>query len=180
MRTVSGNLKIDFKRQLIESVFIWTLKEFLKRHLKQQTIAMKFLFLLLFTAITVCSYSQLAGNSFADTAFIYKGFGSGGTTANLWFYSKAVDTIQSVTKSQLDTEYLDTLNYLIEHVKSKRHFQQKIGPSFYASIIKDGRERRIAIVPNWAIIDLENKRQFVFRGTPYFEIYYRFVDEEFR
>ena len=141
---------------------------------------MKFWLLLLFTTMTISSYTQPTTNFFADTTYIYKGFGSGGTTTNLWFYSKAVDTVRSITKSQLDAKYLDTLNYLIEHVKSKRHFQQKIGPSFYASIIKKGRERRIAIVPNWGIIDLQNKRQFIFKGTPYFEIYNRFVDEEFR
>lgn len=141
---------------------------------------MRFYFLLLFTTLTICSYSQPPVISFADTAFIYKGFGSGGTTANLLFYSKAVDTIGSVTKIQLTAESLDTLNYLMKHVKSKRHSPKKIGPGFYASIIKNGQERRIAIVPNWAIIDLQNKRQFVFRGTPYFEIYKRFVDRNYR
>jgi hypothetical protein len=141
---------------------------------------MRFWFLLLFTIAGLCSYSQQVDKSFADTGFIYKGFGSGGTTANLWFYSKAVDTIPSVTKFKLNAQALDTLNFLIGHIKSKRHFQQKIGRSFYAIIIKEGQERRIAIVPNWAIIDLQNKRQYVFRSTPYFEIYNRFVDENYR
>ena len=141
---------------------------------------MKFWFLLLFTMLSFCSLSQQTGKTFADTAFIYKGFGSGGTTANLWFYSKAIDTIQNVTKIQLNIQFLDTLNFLIGQAKSKRHFQQKVGRSFYASIIKDGQERRIAIVPNWAIIDLQNKRQYVFRDTPYFEIYNRFVDKNYR
>lgn len=140
---------------------------------------MKSLFILLFTVITLCSYCQTTGDSFADTAFIYKGFSSGGSTANLWFYSKAVDTIHNVTKSQLNKKSLDTLNYLIDHIKSKKHFQQKIGRSFYASIIKNGKERRIVIIPNWGIIDLKNKKQFVFKNTKYFEVFTRFVDEEF-
>lgn len=140
---------------------------------------MKFWFLLC-TMASFCSYSQQTNKTFADTIFIYKGFSSGGTTANLWFYSKAVDTNRNVTKIQLNAQSLDTLNFLIGHVKSKRHFQQKVGRSFYASIIKDRHERRIAIVPNWAIIDLDNKRQYVFRDTPYAEIYNRFVDKNYR
>lgn len=141
---------------------------------------MKFWFLLLFTAVSLGSYSQHGNKPFADKAFIYRGFSSGGTTASLRYYSKAVDTIRGITKTQLDAESLDTLNFLIAHVKSKRHFQQKIRPAFYASIINDGRERRIAIAPNWAIIDLQNKREYVFRGTPYFGIYNRFVDKNYR
>jgi hypothetical protein len=129
---------------------------------------------------SLCSYSQQTGKSFADTAFIYKGFGSGGTTANLRFHSKAIDTIRNVAKIQLNGPSLDTLNFLIAHVKSERHFQQKVGPSFYASIIKDAQERRIAVVPNWAIIDLKNKRQYVFRDTPYAGIYYRFMEKNYR
>src|ERR1700676_176463 len=115
---------------------------------------MKYSFLLLFAVTNLNLYSQRTDGTFADAAFIYKGFGSGGTTASLWFYSKAVDTARNVTRSQLSTWLLDTLNFLVGHVKSSRHFQQKVGPSFYASIIKTSKERRIAIVPEWAIIDL--------------------------
>jgi thiol-disulfide isomerase/thioredoxin len=141
---------------------------------------MKFWFLLLFTVASFCSYCQKTDKTFADTAFVYKGFDLGGTTINLWFYSKAVDTIKNITKIQLNGQSTDTLNFLIRHIKPKRHFQQKVGRSFYASIIKDGQERRIAIVPNWAIIDLENKIQYVFKDTPYAEIYSRFVDKNYR
>ncbi|MEO6684170.1 MAG: hypothetical protein ABIN48_15205 [Ginsengibacter sp.] len=141
---------------------------------------MKNWLLLLFPTLAMHSYDQSAVHSFADTAFVYKGFASGGTTTNLLFHSKTVDTIRGVTISQLNARYLDTLNFLPGKVKTKRHSQQKVGPSFYASIIKDRKERRFAIVPNWAIIDLQNKKQFVFKGTPYFEMYNRFVDETFR
>ncbi len=141
---------------------------------------MKYSFHLLFIVTSLRLYSQQTDEVFADTAFIYKGFGSGGTTASLWFYSKAVDTVRMVTRSQLSTRLLDTLNFLFGHVKSKRHFQQKVGPSFYAAIIKNDKERRIAVVPGWAIIDLANKRQYVFRDTPYIGMYNRFVDENYR
>ena len=141
---------------------------------------LKYYFLLIFPLTSFCSFAQQTEKSFVDTAFAYQGFGSGGTTANLWFYSKAVDTMQNVTKRQLDAESLDTLNLLLGNVKSKRHFQQKIGPSYYASLFVGVLERRIAIVPDWAIIDLANKRQYVFRNTPYAGIYNRFVDRNFR
>ena len=139
---------------------------------------MKFYSLLLFTTISFASFSQ-APKIFADAAYIFKGLNYGGSTASLWYYSKAVDTAQNVTKIQLNKNWLDTLNYLVSQVKSKKHYQQKVGPSFYASIIKDGQERRLAIVAGWAIIDLRNKRQYVFRDTPYFEIYRRFVDRNY-
>ena len=141
---------------------------------------MKYFFLSILLATSCFCFSQKSDYSFADTLFIYKGFGRGGTTASLWFYSKAVDTISTISKTQLNASSVDTLNYLITKVKSKRHFQQKVGPSFYASITRDGKERRIAVVPNWGIIDLANKRQYVFRDTPYSAIYNRFVDESYR
>ncbi|MGO6841550.1 hypothetical protein ACCS87_36515, partial [Rhizobium ruizarguesonis] len=79
---------------------------------------------------------------FADTIFIYKGYALGGSTASLKYRSKAIDTTRYVGRIQLDRQDVDTLNFLIGQVKSKRHFQQKIGPSYYASIIKNGHERR--------------------------------------
>lgn len=141
---------------------------------------MKYLFLSILTTTSCSCFSQQPNKTFADTVLIYKGFNRGGTTANLWFYSKAVDTVPNISKIQLSGSSLDTLNYLIGHVKSKRHLQQKVGQSFYASIIKDGNESRIAIVPNWAIIDLTKKKQYVFKDTPYSEIYNRFVDKNYR
>jgi hypothetical protein len=143
-------------------------------------ILKKFYSFLLLTVMSFCSFAQQADKPFADTAFVYKGFGSGGTTANLGYYSKAVDTMQNVTRNQLDAPSLDTLNFLVRHVKSNRHFQQKVGRSYYLSIINDGQERRIAVIPDWAIIDLENKRQYVFRNTPYAEVYNRFVERNVR
>ena len=140
---------------------------------------MKFWFFLFFGMTTICSFGQQTDKTFADTVFIFKGFGSGGTTASLWFYSKAVDTMSNVARIQLNTQYLDTLNFLVGQVKPKKHFQQKVGPSFYASITKNSQERRIAIVPGWGIIDLRNKKQYAFRDTPYSEIYNRFVDKNY-
>ncbi len=136
--------------------------------------------LILFLMMSLSLFSQVANKNFIDTAFIYKGFHAGTTSASFLFYSKSVDTARNVIKIQLDTKMIDTLNYLVGHVKSQRHLQQKVGPSFYASIIKDGRERRIVIVPNWAIIDIQNRRQYVFRNKQYFEIYNRFVDKNYR
>ena len=104
----------------------------------------------------------------------------GGSTASLWFFSRYVDTVRNVVKSQLPAPYLDTLNFLMGQVRSSRHFQQKIGPSYYAVVIKDGQERRMAMVPGWAIIDLSKKRQYVFRHTPYFELYERFLEKNYR
>jgi hypothetical protein len=141
---------------------------------------MKISFLLLLTMTSFCLYGQHTANSFADTAYIYKGFGAGGTTANLRYYSKAVDTMQKVSKLQLDALSLDSLNYLIRQVQPKRHFQQKIGTSYYATVIKNRQWHRLAIVPNWGIIDLTNNRQYVFKLTPYAEIYQRFVNKIYR
>jgi hypothetical protein len=116
---------------------------------------------------------------FADSAIVFKGYGYGGSTANLKWNSRAVDTIRTVTKVELQKEYLDTLNYLIQKVKAQRHNQQKVGPSFYASIYIKGQERRIAIVPRFGIIDLNNKKQFIFRNTPYSKIFDRFVEKNY-
>ena len=143
----------------------------------ENAFKMKFWFLLFFGTTAIYSFGQQTDRSFADIVVIFKGLGSGGSTASLWFYSKAADTMSSVSRVQLSTQYLDTLIFLVAQVKPKRHFQQKVGSSFYASIIKDGQERRIAIVPGWGIIDLKKKKQYAFRGTPYFEIYNRFVDK---
>lgn len=137
---------------------------------------MKFRLLLSFAIISFNAYGQ---GRFADAAFVYKGFNAVGTTAGMRLYSKAVDTLQSVTKSQLDAASLDTLNFLLSRVKAKRHFQQKLGRGIYASVIKDGNARRIVIFPDWAIIDVAQQKQYVFRGTPYAGIFHRFVERNF-
>jgi len=129
---------------------------------------------------TFNSFAQSAVASFADTIFIYKGFGVGGTTASLWYYSHAVDTMHNVSKVQLSKKYVDTLNYLLAHVTSKKHFQQKVGPSFYASVVKNGDERRIALLPKWAVIDLSKKRQYVFKDSSYEAMYQRLIDANFQ
>ena len=129
---------------------------------------------------TINSFAQSPAASFADTVFVYNGFGVGGTTASLRYYSHAVDTMRNVTKVQLTKEYVDTLNYLLAHVVSKKHFQQKIGPSFYASVIKNGDERRIALLPRWAVIDLSKKRQYVFKDSSYEAMYQRLIDTNYR
>ncbi|WP_041257671.1 hypothetical protein [Fibrella aestuarina] len=138
------------------------------------------LVLCLMTACHQTAKSQQADKGFADAVFIYKGYALGGSTASLKHHSKAVDTIRHVSKIQLDRQDVDTLKFLIGQVKSKRHFQQKIGPSYYARIIKNGQERRIALVPGWAVIDLQNMRQYVFRDTPYGELYNRFIEKNYR
>jgi len=56
---------------------------------KSKLILLLFVFALL---KTINSFSQSPAASFADTVFVYKGFGVGGTTASLWYYSHAVDT----------------------------------------------------------------------------------------
>ncbi|MBC7937862.1 MAG: hypothetical protein H7Y86_21150 [Rhizobacter sp.] len=59
---------------------------------------MKICFLLLFALTTSGSFCQQNKNPFADTAFIYQGFGAGGSTAALSAYSKAVDSISGIKK----------------------------------------------------------------------------------
>lgn len=111
----------------------------------------------MFLVVGVFAYSangQTKGRKFADSAMVYKGFSIGGTTANIHNYSKAVDTMDTVIKSQLSNKYLDTLNLLLNSVKPKRHFQQKIGPSYYAAFSRDRRLHRIAIIKGFGIIDL--------------------------
>jgi hypothetical protein len=136
---------------------------------------MKYFFLLLFTTNICNCFSQQT-----DSAFVFKGFGAGGSTASLHHYSRMVDTLKYVTKVKMDVTALDTLNYLMAQIKPRKHRQQKIGPSFYASVYINGVERRIALVPRWAIIDLENKRQYSFSNTPYAAIYDRFITRHYQ
>lgn len=141
---------------------------------------MKYLFsLLLVTAVSTC-FAQEPGSIFADSAFVFKGFSAGGSTTSLQYNSRMVDTLKYVTKVQLDAGSLDTLNYLMAQVKPNKHHQQKIGPGYYASIYKSGQEKRIALVPGWAILDLKNKQQYVFRNTPYAAIYERFIKRNYK
>ncbi|MDT3401303.1 hypothetical protein [Mucilaginibacter terrae] len=121
----------------------------------------------LFLLVCCWTYGQQANQTFADAAFVYKGFISGGTNAGLRAYSSVIDTSGSVKKIRLNTSYLDTLNFLIGKVKARRHRQQKVGRSFCASILKDGKERKIAIVPDYAIIDLQNRKEYIFARTEF-------------
>jgi hypothetical protein len=111
---------------------------------------------------TFSSLAQTTESRFADSIVIYKGLFSGGSTANLRYLSSAVDTMKNVTKEFLPKEYLDSLNFKIKQVKVKRHLQQKVGPSYYAVLYLDGKKHRIAIVPHFAITDLNNSRQYIF------------------
>ena len=88
--------------------------------------------------------------------------------------------MKHVNKIPLNNYDLDTLNFLLAQVTSKRHFQQKVGSSFYARLIKDGKESRLAVVPGWAIIDLTHNRQYIFRNTVYADIYNRLVNKLYR
>lgn len=140
---------------------------------------MKLWILVFLLAITSTSLAQQT-SLVADTAYIYKGFKQGGSTNSISNHSHKLDTMANVQKVMLTKEALDTLNFLLGQARPKKHFQQKIGPSFYAEIVKNGSKHRIAIISEWAIIDLTTKRQYVFRDTPYADIFNRFVNAQYR
>ena len=101
-----------------------------------------------------------SSSKFADSVIIYKGLYSGGTTANLRYLSIAADTMTNVTKVVLRMETVDSLNLLLKGIKVKKHFQQKIGPSYYAVVHRNDKEYKFAIIPNFALIDLTNSKQY--------------------
>jgi hypothetical protein len=143
---------------------------------------MKLIFVMILV-LGIMAYSangQIKGRKFADSAMVYKGFGMGGTTASLHNYSKAVDTMGSVIKSPLSNQYLDTLNLLLNSVKPKRHFQQKIGPSYYAAFSKDRQLHRIAVIEGFGIIDLTSNLEYSLRGTPFIRIFNRLIEDNYR
>jgi len=75
---------------------------------------------------------------------------------------------------------LKTINSFAQSPAASFADTQKIGPSFYASVIKNGDERRIALLPRWAVIDLSKKRQYVFKDSSYEAMYQRLIDTNYR
>ncbi len=142
---------------------------------------------ILLIGFLVISCNAFAQNSkstlkqlFADTIYVYKGYITGGTTSNLQIASYRVDSILNVQKVMLDQAAVDTLNFLISQIKPKRHFQTKVGPSYYAKVISDHKIINVAFLDEVGFIDLTNRRQYFFVHTPFEATYKRFVDKIYR
>lgn len=141
---------------------------------------MKKLFLLSLIILSNNSDAQKPSKDLLiDSVFIYKGFFSGGTTAVLRYNSNMLDTSMS-PQIKLSTSNLDTLKLFMRPNTSTKHFQQKVGPSYYAVLYSNKQKHKLAIVPRFGIIDLSTKRQYVLKNTEYENIYERFVENNCR
>ena len=133
-----------------------------------------------FIFIQIAVFGQRNNLFNLDSVFIYQGFYSGGTTADLNWNSIAVDTMKRITKIKMEKIDVDSLNLLIESVNKKKHHQQKVGPSYYAAFYSEGKLHRVSVIPHCCLIDLTVKREYRFRNTDYMKIFDRIIEKNYR
>ena len=131
--------------------------------------------LIIVRTISNCCVAQKTTNELnIDSAIVYKGFGIGGTTSNLSWNSNMLDT-SNYARERLSLAYLDTLKLFMTSINSSKHYQQKVGPSYYGVLYSNNQKHRLAFVPDFGIIDLSTKRQYVLRDTQFENTFERFI-----
>ena len=137
--------------------------------------------LLFFLSLSFASgFCQSSHSVFADSAIAFKSFYKGGSTANLHYYSNALDTMNRIPQIAITSFDLDTLNFLIKNVNSKKHHQRKVGPCYYSYVYNKGKLHKVAVIPDYGFIDLSTNLEYDLRNTKYTQALNRLISRNYR
>ena len=139
--------------QLMPSNFIICKKEALLKKVIQISLAIN--------AVTSKAKTQTEKAVTIDSGIAYQKFHWGGTTSGIGHYSVVIDTMQSVKKVAITRTDLDSLGLLLSDIKSKKHFQRKLGPCSYIKLYINAEAHRIAIFDSRFMIDMTKRRDYV-------------------
>ena len=137
-------------------------RQWLKQFYTNKTRIMRKSYLILIFILTITSVakSQKIKTLAVDSGIAYLKFRAGGSTARIGYLSYVLDTAKSVKKINISKSDIDTLNRLFATIKSKRHYQQKIGQSYYLKLYMGQSSYRVAFFPGYCLLDIQNKREY--------------------
>jgi hypothetical protein len=143
-----------------------------------------FIQLIIWIVFQVNLHAQRESDLFvADSAFIYKNFSQGGTTANLWYNHRELDSLKA-KKIKLNSMELNTLSEILSNIRNRKLFQQKYGGDLcYLIVYQQGiRKRYVAYISTdyCFLDDLDAMRRWKIKTTDDIEKFHDLINKNWR